>query len=213
MDRRKLDLISCSSLGWVLCKQVSIANGKAEITVWDLTWQTSIWVITVLLTEQFWSRVIAWITASVAVVAVRSRFRQLETRKWAHKENVVAATADEEKKCNYGQDFLFLLCGGFKEWQQVPLVDSVAFCPAPPLVLSLREAVLCPQLTYTTLTPCMLTRAQVSQSFTTWAARDEPPSIGCVCLHTSKLCWLCYLIPWMGLQGESQSELSLCVIH
>lgn len=55
IDRRKLDLISCSSLGWVLCKQASIANGQAEITMWDLTWQTSIWAITVLLTEQFWS--------------------------------------------------------------------------------------------------------------------------------------------------------------
>lgn len=48
------------------------------------------------------------------------------------------------------------------------------------------------------------------QSVTMWAAQDEPPSTGCVCLHTSQLCWLCYLIPWMELQGESQSELSLC---
>lgn len=61
--------------------------------------------------------------------------------------------------------------------------------------------------------PCTLTRVQVSQPLTMWVARDEPPSMGCVCLHTSELCWLCYLIPWMELQGESQSELSLCVIH
>lgn len=69
-----------------------------------------------------------------------------------------------KKCCNCGQDFLLLLCGGFMECQQAALADNLAFCPAPPLVLSLREAVLCPQLTNTTLTPCRLRRAQGNRS-------------------------------------------------
>ena len=55
--------------------------------------------------------------------------------KQAHKGKGAAATGDEGKKCfNCGQDFLFLLYGGFKEWQLVALADIPAFLPASPSV-------------------------------------------------------------------------------
>lgn len=159
-----------------------------------------------------WSRVISWLPVSVAAVILRRRFRQLKTWKNEHakKKGKQQQVMREKSVLTVAKTFLFCftwwlyrMATGCFSWH-----CSFSSCISISVVLPLRERVLCPQLIYHLLRMYN----SPAQSVTRNVSSAPAPRHG-MCLHTSQLHQLRYLILWVELGGESQSELALCLIH